>query len=357
MTDPRVKKLARVLTEYSVKIKAGDKVLLTANPDAWPLAKEIYKLCLQKNSYPYLSYQPDELDYLFFSYAQPRHLTRKPELALFLVNWADKIIRLYSEKNNRSLAKIKPARLLLYERTQQPVKQLMLKKPWVFTQFPSASLAQSAALSLEQLENIYFRACLQDWPRLSRQLRKIKRRLDQAKEVEIIGEKTRLKLSFSGRLFQIGDGHFNLPDGEVFGAPVDTSATGRIYFDLPSLRSGQVVQGVELVFEAGRVTQARAKQGMQYLRAALAIDPGAKRLGEFAIGANSALKQVLFNTLFDEKIGGTIHLALGNAYPEKLGGGTNRSSLHWDLIKTMTSRSALVLVNKRPLLKQGRLMV
>ena len=357
MTDPRLTKLARLIINYSVAVKARDKVLISANPDAWPLAKQVYQLCLQKNALPHLTYQPDDLDYIFFKHARPAHLTQKPKIALFLANWADKFIRLYSDKNNRSLANISPQRLLLRDKTNQPVKTIMLKKPWVYTQFPSHSMAQTASISLTEMQDIYFRACLQDWPKISRQLSRLKRRLDNAKTVEIIGDQTQLQLSFTNRLFQIADGHYNLPDGEVFAAPLDHSATGHIYFDQPSLRSGNLVQGVHLVFKQGKVVKARADQGNQYLQAALKTDAGARRLGEFALGTNYKLKQTFLNTLFDEKIGGTIHLALGNAYPDKQGGGTNRSAIHWDLIKTMKSKSSQVLVNSKPILAQAKLLV
>lgn len=357
MTDLRLIKLAKLMVDYSVRVKAQDKVLISANPDAWPLAKQIYQLCLQKNAFPHLTYQPDDLDFLFFKHARRTHLTRKPDIALYLANWADKFIRLFSEKNNRSLANINPKNLLMRDKTHQPVKDIMLQKPWVFTQFPSQSLAQSASISLEEMENIYFRACLQDWSKISRQLKKLKTKLDNAKKVEIIGNKTQLQLSFTGRFFQVADGHYNLPDGEVFGAPLDTSANGHIFFDQPSLRSGKLVEGVYLVFKQGKVVKAKADKGNQYLQTALKIDAGARRLGEFALGTNYDLKQTFLNTLFDEKIGGTIHLALGSAYPEKEGGGTNKSAIHWDLIKTMKTKQSQVLVNSKPILHQAKLLV
>lgn len=357
MVDVRISKLAKILVDYSVAVKKNDQVLISVNPDAWVLGKQVYRLCLKKGAFPYVLYSPNDLDYFFFRHASKSQLTKKPEVTEFIFRWADKFIRLFSDKNNRALANIDPQRLMLRAKTIDPIKKLMLKKAWVLTQFPSESLAQSAAMSLEELEKIYFRACLQDWSQIARRLKKLKKILDHAKQVEIIGKKTHLQLSFTGRLFQAAAGKYNLPDGEIFAAPVDNSASGHIYFDLPSLRSGKLVTGIHLTFEKGKVTKAVADTGNKYLQAALATDAGAKRLGEFALGSNYGIKKPLLNTLFDEKIGGTIHLALGNAYPDKEGGGTNQSAIHWDLIKDMRLKGSKVLVNGRPILQSGRLMV
>ncbi len=357
MTDPKIKQLAKILVNYSVKVKKTDKVLISANQSAWPLAKEVYKLSLKKGAYPYTIYNPQDLDYFFFNNASQAQLTKKPDIAIFLANWADKLIRLYSAKNNRSLASINPPKLMLSAKTNKPVKDIMLKKPWVLTEFPSESMAQSAGMSLDELENLYFKACLQDWAKIGLKLKKLQKRLDNAKKVEVKGYKTNLTLSFTNRYFETCSGTHNMPDGEVFGAPVDHSTEGQVFFDLPSLRSGHVVKGVSLTFKKGQVTKASAQTGNKYLQAALKTDAGAKRLGEFALGANYGIKKPMLNTLFDEKIGGTIHMALGSAFPEKQGGGINKSAIHWDLVKSMKSKNSVVLVNQKPILKAGKLIV
>jgi len=357
MTDPRLKKLASVLVDYSVKVKKTDKILISANQSAWPLAKEVYKLSLKKGAFPHTIYNPQDLDYFFFKNASKTQLTKKPDIAVYLANWADKFIRLYSAKNNRTLSNINPKKILLSAKTSEPIKKIMLKKPWVLTEFPSQSMAQSANMSLSELENLYFKACLQDWGKIKKNLLNLKKRLDNIKTVEVKGLKTNLSLSFTNRYFEACAGTHNMPDGEVFGAPVDNSAEGKIFFDLPSLRSGQIVKGVSLTFKKGKVIKATAQEGQKYLTAALNTDAGAKRLGEFAIGANFGIKKPILNTLFDEKIGGTIHLALGSAYPDKQGGGINQSAIHWDLVKFMKSKDSVVLVNNKPVLKAGKLLI
>ena len=357
MIDTRVVKLANILTNYSVNVKKGDKILINVNSKAWPLAKEVYKLCLKKGAFPYTVYSPGDLDYFFYKHATLTQLQRKPEIALFLANWADKFIRLYSSNNNRTLSNINPKRLMITAKINKPIKKIMLKKPWVLTEFPSLSMAQSAGISLDELEDIYFKACLQDWRKIGKTLKRLKAKLDNAKKVEVIGEKTHLTLSFTNRLFQAADGKYNMPDGEVFGAPLDFQTEGQIYFDLPSLRSGNIVQGITLIFKKGKVIKATAQRGNRYLQAALNTDSGSKRLGEFAIGTNYGIKKPMLNTLFDEKIGGTIHLALGSAYEDKEGGGINKSAIHWDLVKSMKGTSSKVLVNSQQILVNGKLLV
>ncbi len=358
MTDPKVKKLAKILVDYSVKVKKSDKVLINANQASWPLVKEVYKLSLTKGAYPHIIYDNQDLDFFFFKNANLSQLTNKPEIAIFLYKWADKIIRLYSTKNNRTLANIDPQRLMTRSKVvNPPLRKIILKKPWVLTEFPSLSMAQTANMSLTELEDLYFKACLQDWKKISQKLTNLKKTLDNAKIVEVLGFKTQLKLSFTNRYFEACSGTHNMPDGEVFGAPNDQSAEGQVFFDIPSLRSGHVVKGVSLTFKKGKVVKASSEIGEKYLHAALKTDPGAKRLGEFAIGANPGITKPMLNTLFDEKISGTIHMALGSAFPEKQGGGINQSAIHWDLVKSMKSSSSVVLVNHKPILKAGKLLV
>lgn len=357
MTDSRVKKLAKILVEYSVKVKKSEKILISANQASQPLAQEVYKLSLLKGAHPHLVYNLQNLDYFFFSNATQTQLTKKPEIALFFANWADKFIRLYSSKNNRNLSSINPKKLMTKAKASEPVKNIMLKKPWVLTEFPSDSMAQSANMSIDELEDLYFKACLQDWAKIRKNLTKLKNRLDNAKKVQVLGYKTDLSLSFTNRYFEACSGTHNMPDGEVFGAPNDQSAEGRIFFDLPSLRSGHVIKGVSLTFNKGKVIKASAQTGNKYLQVALKTDTGAKRLGEFAIGANFGIKKPMLNTLFDEKIGGTIHMALGSAFPEKNGGGINKSAIHWDLVKSMKSKDSVVLINNKPILKAGKLLI
>ncbi|MBU1931167.1 aminopeptidase [Patescibacteria group bacterium] len=355
--NPKIAKLAKILTQYSVEVKSNDKVIISCSPKGLVLAKVIYRLCLQVGAFPHLLFAPENLDWLFFNSAQPKHLTKKPEVGLFLANWADKFIRIVTNLNDRQLAQIKAQKIMTYTKSREPIKNIMLKKPWVLTYYPTQSMAQTAGLSLEELEKIYFQACLQDWSKMKQRLSKLKKRFDQVDQVTILGKHNRLTFSLKGRLAQAAAGKYNMPDGEVFAAPIDDSAEGEIFFDLPSLYQGKIVERVRLTFKKGRVIKATADRGQKFLDKALATDAGARRLGEFAIGTNYGIKQAMLNTLFDEKIGGTIHLALGNAYLDKEGGGTNKSAIHWDLVKDMRQPNAKVLFDGKPVLVNGKILV
>lgn len=350
-------KLAQILTDYSIKVKTDENILISCSTGGLPLARQIYKLCLEKGAYPQLNLSPENWDYLFYTTALKKHLTHKPEISLFLAKWADKFIRIVSETNSRQLANIDPKKVLARIKASEPVRKIMLQKPWILTYYPTASLAQAAGMSEEELVKVYFDACLQDWPAMAKKLRKLKSRFDKTNRVQIKGLKTNLAFSLKGRLAEAAAGEHNMPDGEVFACPLEKSVEGKVYFDLPSLYQGKIVEGVSLEFKKGRVITALAKRGNEVLQKALKTDAGAKRFGEFAIGTNYGIKKPMLNTLFDEKIGGTIHLALGNAYPDKEGGGKNRSAIHWDLVKDTRLKDSLVLFDGTPVLKSGQILV
>lgn len=357
MADPRNKKLAQILIEYSIKVKAKDKVLINCSgPEGLALAREVYKQVLLKKAYPHLELAAGDLKYFYFKNATLEQIKVKPEIGLFLANWADKFVNIVAEKNDRELANADPKKIVLKTKVNQPIKDIVLKKPWVFTFYPTFSLAQSASLSLEEMEDFYFKACLLDWQKQASKLKKLKKVLDNAKEVKIIGERTNLSLSFKTRTFQICAGTHNMPDGEIFSAPRETKTEGEIYFDFPSLRQGKEVRGAFFVFKQGKVVKFDAQKNKAFLKESLAIDKGAKRLGEFALGTNYNIKRFMYNTLFDEKIGGTIHLALGNAYPEtESGGGKNKSAIHWDFVKDMRKKGSELIVDGKVVLKNGEI--
>lgn len=358
MVDPRLSKLARIFVDYSVKVKPRDKVLITAySPAALPLASACYQLCLTKGAFPKIDVAVDGLDYFFFTHANQAQLKEKPDIALFLANWADKFIRIAASLNEKSLANVDPQKIITRSKVAEPVKNVILKKPWVLTDFPTHAMAQTAGMSLDELEDFYFEACLQDWPAVDKKLRRLKAVMDQGEVVEVIGQDTHLKLGIKGRLAKTCSGEFNMPDAEVYLAPLEKTVEGHIYFEFPSLRQGKEVTDVRLEFKQGKVVKATSTKNQAFLEAALNTDPGARYLGEFSFGANYGITRGMLNTLFDEKIGGTIHMALGSAYFEKEGGGTNKSALHWDLVKDTRLPGSVVTIDGRPVLKDGKLLV
>ena len=358
MVDPRNKKLAKILVNYSVKVKAEDKVLIECtDPQGLGLVKEVYKLVLLKKAYPYLLLGTEDLSYFFFKNASKKQLTKKPEVFDFIVDWLDKSIRIRAMKNDRALSNIKSERILLRQKAVRKIFDKILKKPWVVTYYPTESMAQSASMSLDELEDFYFKACLRDWQKIGKQLEKIKKIMDNAQKIQVLGKKTNLLFSLKGRLAKVCDGKYNMPDGEVYSAPLDGTMNGEIYFDFPSLRAGKEVRDIHLKFKNGKVIKSSASYNQDYLKKALQIDIGASRPGEFAFGANYGVTRCMLNTLFDEKIGGTIHLALGRAYDEKEGGGKNKSAIHWDLVKDTRKKGSKVIIDGKIVLQDGKMTI
>jgi len=359
MVDLRNKKLAAILIDYSLEVKAEEKVLITcSSAEGLSLAKEVYKQALLKKAYPYLRLSSGDLDYFYFKNANQKQLKAEPEISLFLADWADKFATIVAEKNDRQLYTIDPKKILLKTKARKPVQDIVLQKRWVLTYYPTSSFAQTAKLSLEELEEVYYSACLKNWKKKAGEMSRLKKVLDGAKKVRVVGEQTDICLSFIGREFKICAGKYNMPDGEVFSAPLENKTEGKVYFDLPCLRQGKEVEGASFVFKKGKVVDFDAQKGKEMVKQSLAIDKGAKRLGEFAFGLNYGIKKAMFNTLFDEKIGGTIHMALGNAYPEKEpGGGKNDSAIHWDFVKDMRQKGSKVVVDGRTVFKEGKIVL
>jgi aminopeptidase len=242
--------------------------------------------------------------------------------------------------------------MAVWSKTVNPVSEIILKKDnWVIVDYPTNALAQDAEMSLEEFEDFVFSATNVDWKKESRRQDKLKAILDKGKQVRIIGEDTDLTFSIKGRQGIKCCGHRNMPDGEVFIAPVETTTKGYVKYTYPAIKGGREVTGIKLWFEKGKVVKATAEKNEAYLNKMLQTDKGAKYLGEFGIGTNYNIKRFVKQILFDEKIGGTVHLALGRAYKE--GGGKNQSAIHWDMIKDLKVGGE-IWIDNRCIQKNGK---
>jgi aminopeptidase len=228
------------------------------------------------------------------------------------------------------------------------------KNNWVICEFPTHSLAQDAEMSLEEFEDFCYAATNQDWKKESKKLDKLKKILDKGKLIRITGENTDLMFKIEERIAIKCDGHRNMPDGEVFIAPVENSTEGYIHYTYPAIYGGREVAGIFLRFHKGNVVEAKAEKGETFLKEMIKTDKGSCKLGEFGIGLNYNIKEFIKQILFDEKIGGTIHLALGMAYPE--GGGKNKSALHWDMIKDLR-RGGKIFIDGKLIQKNGKFLI
>lgn len=351
--------LACVLLDHSLSIKPKEKVLITVSEAGMPLGKAVYLEVLKRGAYPLFDIEATGMAYGFYNNANEWQLSYVPEeIIKTKIKWANAYVRIYTENNSRELSQIDPAKIAKRSKLMRPLVDPMIDSDrWILTEYPTDGTAQEAGVSSDWLREFYFNACLVDYKKMEKDLKGLEKIMDEGKEIHVVGRMTDLYLNIEGRLSQACYGERNIPDGECFLAPVTGGVNGEVYFDLPTLAYGQEVSGIHLQFKDGKVQSATAERGETALLKMLETDPGAKSLGEFAIGANFNIKQAMLNTLFDEKIGGTIHMALGRAYKEKRGGGENESAIHWDIVKDMRLPGSVLTIDGVEVLKEGRLLV
>lgn len=331
--DYRLIDFAKLLVQTSTRVKRGDTVLIHIVDEGQALATEVSKEVARVGGQPLIITTPSEATRGFYQVADDETLTAMPTHYLALVKASDVIISIRSNTNTKSLSNIDPTKIRARAKALQPLQEARLSKRWCLTQYPTPGYAQDAEMALREYEDFVYSAILIDWQEEVEAMRRLKKMLDETDEVRLIGEKTDLTMSIKGRTAVVGGPTHNVPGGEVFTAPLDDSAQGAIYFDLPAVVHGKEVEGIRLRFEGGMVVEYSAKKNETLLKSMIETDEGARRLGELGIGANRGIQRFTKNILFDEKIDGTIHLALGRAYKEC--GGVNESAIHWDMIKTM----------------------
>jgi aminopeptidase len=343
VADPRLERLAEVLVDYSAGVQSGDFVLLETTPLAAPLLRSLYRRVLQAGGHPQVRIGLHGAAEALLEAGSDEQIEWVNPVRREDFERADARIAVEAESNTRHLSGIDPARQARMARARESLRDRYLERASrgelrsVITLHPTNSSAQDAEMSLAHYEDFVYRAGLLDrddpvgaWRQLGARLGEIAGRLGQLSELRVVADGTDLTLGVGGRTWIPCDGKENFPDGEVFTGPIETSVEGRIRFTYPASFSGRLVRDVDLRFEGGEVVEARAADGQDFLREMIALDDGARRVGEFAFGLNDAVKEFTGHTLFDEKIGGTVHLALGKSYPES--GGLNQSALHWDLV-------------------------
>lgn len=338
MIDARLEKLARVLVDYSVEAREGEQVAVFGEVGAEPLIKALYTRLLQVGAVPVVQVQLPGMQELFFEHATDVHYKNIPSIRRFVAEEADAEIGIKAPSNTRALASVDTSKQRRLAETNKPLSEVMLaKNRWVLTLFPTEALAQEANMGLAAYEEFAFAAMglneddpVRYWQEKSREQERLKERLEKSGEVRLVGPGTDLTLSVEGRTFVNSAGRRNMPCGEVFTGPIEDSANGHVYFGIPAAIGGREVAGVTLRFENGKVVEAEAEKGQDYLESLLDTDAGARYLGEIGIGTNYGIKRASANVLFDEKLGGTVHLAIGRSYKET--GGKNDSSVHTDLV-------------------------
>lgn len=349
MIHPLLVRYADLLVGYCTEVQPGEKVMLLIDTGALPMARAVYRAVLSAGAEPFLrlSYPEQAADLLELASADL--ISSPADLQLAEMKAVDAYIRVSATENSRFLTGMDGAKQTrLEKRLYETNRERVERTRWVGTLYPTSASAQEAGMSTDAYERFVFGAMFlydQDpaerWRELGRHQQQLVERLERADEVRIVGPNTDLRMKVGGRKWANSDGKRNMPSGEVFTGPIEDSAEGVIRFTVPSFIRGGLVEDVTLRFERGQVVEARAVRGQEILDAQLAADPGARFLGELGIGTNPNITVPTMKTLFDEKILGTVHLALGASYPET--GGVNKSSIHWDLIAELRQGGELML--------------
>jgi aminopeptidase len=343
MRDPRVNNLARILVAYSTAVKEGDSVVIDGASPAEPLLAAIYEEVLKAGGNPILSMSLEGQEPLFYEHASDAQLDWISPISRWTVEEVDVRISVGASTNTRELSGVPPERQQRRSKARGGLMAKAMERSaegslrWCFTLFPTAAYASEAEMSLGEYEDFYFSACLADggdplsnWAQASAETQRLAEWVEGHEEVHVTAPGTDIKLGIAGRKFVPAHGEHNMPDGEFFTGPVEDSIEGEVTFHLPALLRGREVSGVHLRFEGGKVTDASADRGEEYLVKLLETDDGAMRLGELGIGTNYEIDRGTREVLLDEKIGGTVHMALGRSYPET--GGVNESAVHEDLV-------------------------
>lgn len=346
MNDPRVTRLAKLIAEYSVDVQEGDLVMINGPSLAEPLLAELTKAVIDRGGLPTVRVTLEGIDHAFLSEAGEHQLDWLPPSALEEMNTIDARISIHASWNTRELSGIDPSLLARRAAAVRPVTDRFMRRSadgdlrWCVTAFPCPAFAQDSEMSLAAYEDFVYGAGwlhLDDpvaaWREFGQKLELLTQKLEQVSTIRLVAEDTDLTLGVEGRTWIASQGLRNFPDGEVFTGPVEDETNGEIRFSFPAIIGGREVDGVRLVFENGRVVHSEAKSGQSYLHQMLSMDDGASVLGELAIGTNYGIDQFTKQILFDEKIGGTCHMALGVGYPDT--GSVNRSALHWDMVRDL----------------------
>lgn len=346
MQDPRLEKLAKLLIHYSLGIKKGQTLIVQSKLLAEPLLDAVYKEAILAGAHVTNLLGLPNAPEIFYKNASPEQLEYVSPLQEFITENADAMLHILADYNTKALSGVDPKRISLNRRAGAKISTRFMARAaagelkWTLTGYPTNAAAQDANMSLAEYADFVFGAGLLDdedpvasWRQIDAQQEKICRYLDERKELRIVSRDTDLSLSIAGRKWVNCSGHENFPDGEVFTGPVEDSIQGCIRFSFPGIYAGQEIEDIRLEFQKGKVVKATAAKGEDLLQALLETDDGARYVGEVAVGTNYGIQKFTRNMLFDEKIGGTVHLALGASYPES--GGRNESGIHWDMLCDM----------------------
>jgi aminopeptidase len=367
LMDARVQQMADILVRYSIEAKPGDWVVIESPIPGEPLADACVRAVLEAGGHPTVLFSSDDVTETRYRNGSDEQLRFLSVLERDVVEQADARISILAPRNSRTLSSVDPERIALGRAARQSLQERWMARSaegtfnWNICAYPTPAAAQDANMSLREYADFVFGAALLNepdpiaaWKALGERQSRLVEWITPRKEIEIHGPGTELRLSVDGRTWMNDSGHKNFPGGEIFTSPVEDSVEGQIEFTFPAFLSGREVTGVRLVFEKGVVTEATAQGDDAFLQEMLNLDEGARRLGEFAFGTNGGIRRFTKNTLFDEKMGGTVHMALGAGFPDA--GSVNTSALHWDMVYDLR-RGSEVLVDGELFSRNGEFQV
>ena len=364
MSDARVDRFARILADYSANLGAGDRVLIEGTTAAEPLVRALFHRALELGAHPHVLLELPDQQEVFYETANGSQLDYLPTFQKLAYETFESRIRIHSQTNPRALSAVDPAKMGRRQKALSSILQTQMRRGatgelrWVTTLFPTDGYAVEAGMGQRAYEDFVYRACHADevdpvayWKKVHDEQVKMIEKIQGHNLVSLNGPNVDLSLSIKGRTFNNSCGRHNMPDGEIYTGPVEESANGWVKFTYPAIYNGVAVEGIELTFTNGKVTAAKAEKNEKYLLEMLASDSGSRFLGEFAIGTNFEIDKFTGNILFDEKIGGTFHMALGAGYPET--GSKNKSVIHWDMICDMR-KDAEITVDGDVIYRNGK---
>jgi len=367
MPDPRIEKLADVLVNYSVGIQPGDRVMIRTGAAATPLARALLAAVLKAGGNPMTLQGIEGAQEVFYEFASDEQLQYIHAPYKTIYETYEALITVDASTNTKALSNVPPEKMRLSSQAQKEIYQIFMNRlstgdvRWVGCLYPTNAFAQDGEMSLTEYEDFVYGACLPDfddpvgfWRALSTRQQKLVDWLAGKKALRVEGPNVDLRMAIEGRVFVNCDGKKNMPDGEIFTGPVEDSVEGHVRFSYPSVYMGRKLEGIELTFEQGKVVKASAEKGEDFLSEILKTDEGARYVGEFAIGTNEGITRATGHTLFDEKIVGSFHMALGASIPES--GGVNQSGIHWDMVCDL-SRGGRIFVDDELFYENGKFVI
>lgn len=360
-------KLAEVVTEYSTAVGQGDFVVIIGSSAAAPLIEALYAAVLRRGGNPHVEVGLPGLGELRLQLASDDQLDFMDPIRKLVIEEADVILQIDAPTNTKALASADPQKMARWQRAMAPLVPIQLRRMtdrslrWCFMPWPTGAAAQQTEMGIHAYTDFLYEACaLQEedpiahWQSVKERQSRLVDFLQERSRVEVRGPGIELSFEYEGRKWVSAHGEANFPDGEIFTGPLETSVNGSIAFNMPTVLYGRETSGVSLTFEDGVVVKASASKGDDFLQSQLTLDEGARRMGEFAIGTNWGVDRITGSTLLDEKIGGTVHMALGASIPET--GGKNESTLHWDMVHDM-KEGGEIYVDGELFYREGRFVL